>query len=1089
MTLSELSIRRPVMATLITLSFVIFGVFAYMKLPVAALPRVDFPTIDVSAQLPGASPETMAASVAAPLERQFATISGITSMTSVSRLGATNITIQFDLDRSIDGAALDVQSAISAVLRRLPPDLPAPPSFRKVNPADQPILFMVLRSPTLPLSQVHEYAETILQQQIAQITGVAQVSIFGAQKYAVRIFFDPDALAARGLSPQDIRNAVANANSNLPVGQLRSGPQRITLEATGQMEKARDYANVIVSWRGGGTQAVRLSDVARIEDSVENDQTAAWSNGERSLPLAVFRQSDANTVETVQRIRDKLPALRAQLPASVELIVANDSSLPIKEAVHDVQLTLAFSVVLVILVIFMFLKRLSATVIPTLALPVSLIGTFAFMYLFGYSLDNISLLALTLAVGFVVDDAIVMLENIVRHVEKGMKPFEAALKGAREIGFTILSITFSLVAVFIPVFFMSGVVGRVFREFAVVISVSILVSGFVSLTLTPMLCARFLKEEDHSKKPGLISRGLDAGFNGLLWLYRVTLDIALKYRLATLALTFLSAWYALHLYRTIPQGFFPLEDTGLIRASTEGPADTSFEAMAERQLKLIEIVKNDPAVSFFNAGVGGFSSVNQGFMFISLKPRAERDSVQQVIGRLRQATSQIPGITFIAAPVQNLNLNGGRSSRSMYQYTLTGPNFQELVDLSPGHVTKLRALPQLRDVSLDLQLRNPQIRMDIDREQAQRMGVSMDQIRQTLYNSFGSRQISTIYSQANDFPVIMEADRAFQSSPDALSRLYVRSQNAQVAPAQGTATQGGTSAATQNFAVANIPLDALVKTSSNVGPLAVTRSQQLPAVTISFNTAPGVSLGEAVDAIKRVEREANLPATVSTRFAGSAQLFEEAKAGQAMLILAAVLVIYILLGILYESFIHPITILSGLPSAGLGALIFLNYYSMDLSVIALIGILMLIGIVKKNAIMMVDFAIERRRDGTDALTAIREACLIRFRPIIMTTLAAALGALPIAMGIGAGAELRQPLGIAVVGGLAVSQIMTLYITPVVYFYLDKIDSFFAGRETEGAGAEFAPALTVIETPVVDQDAAQPGAGVAPKTSAAAPATR
>lgn len=1088
MSLSELSIRRPVMTTLITLSFIIFGLFAYKKLPVAALPRVDFPTINVSANLPGASPETMASSVAAPLERQFATIAGITSMSSISQLGSSSITIQFDLDRNIDGAALDVQSAISATLRRLPAELPTPPSFRKVNPADQPILFMTLTSDSLPLSTVHEYAENVLQQQISQILGVAQAQIFGAQKYAVRVFFNPDALSVRGLSAQDLKNAIANANSNSPVGQLRGERQRITLEATGQMARAEDYNNVVISARGAGTQAVKLQDVARAVDSVENDQTAAWYNGTRAVMIAVYRQSDANTVETVERIRAKLPSYRAQLPPSVNLIVMNDRSLPIKEAVEDVEFTLGLSVILVILVIYLFLKRLSATVIPTLALPVSLIGTFAFMHLFGYSLDNISLLALTLAVGFVVDDAIVMLENIVRHIEHGERPFEAALKGAKEIGFTILSITFSLIAVFIPVFFMSGVVGRIFREFAATISVAILVSGFVSLTLTPMLCARFLKEEDHSRKPNLFERIVDGAFNGLLWFYRVTLDLALRHRLIVVALTFLSAWYAMSMYASIPKGFFPIEDTGLLRAATEGPSDTSFEAMAQRQQQLIEIVRKDPAVATVAGNVGGFASVNQGFMFITLKPKAERDNVQTIVGRLRQATAQVPGITFVAAPVQNLNLNAGRQSRAMYQYTLSGPNLQDLIDLAPGHLDKLQKLPELRDAALDLQLRNPQVRMEIDREQAQRMGVSLAQIKQTLYNAFGGATISTIYTAASDYPVILEAERSFQQSPDALSRLYIRSQNTATAPAVGTAVQAPAATTTQST-IQNIPLDSFVSYQQSVGPLAVNRISQMPAVTISFNTAPGISLGEAVEAIQKVEREANLPSTISTRFAGSAQLFQEALAGQDMLLIAAVLVIYILLGVLYESFIHPITILSGLPSAGLGALIALKYYNMDLSVIAIIGILMLIGIVKKNAIMMVDFAIERRKEGEDSLTAIREACLVRFRPIIMTTLAAALGALPIAIGHGAGAELRQPLGIAVVGGLAVSQVMTLYITPVIYYYLDKVDAFFSGRDRAVVDAELGhDALTIVETPA-DGHPPQEGAAVAPKSSAAAPATR
>jgi HAE1 family hydrophobic/amphiphilic exporter-1 len=1017
MNLPELCIRRPVMTTLITLSFIVFGLFAYRQLPVAALPRVDFPTISVTAQLPGASPETMAASVAAPLERQFSNISGITALTSVSSLGSTAITLQFDLDRNIDGAALDVQSAISAAARRLPADLPNPPSFRKVNPADQPILFLILTSKTLPLSTINDYAETVLQQQISQIPGVAQAAIFGAQKYAVRIMVDPEALTARGLSFSDLRQAIAAANSNQPTGILRGEQQRLTIEATGQLERAKDYGSLIVSSRNG--VPVRLEDVATARDSVENDQTASWFNGDRSLIIAVFRQSDANTVEVVNRIREKMPSYREQLPASIGLHVLNDLSIPIRHAIEDVEFTLMLSIALVVLVIFLFLKSLSATVIPSLALPVSLIGTFAAMYLLGYSIDNISLLALTLSVGFVVDDAIVMLENIVRHIEEGMPPFEAALKGSREIGFTIISITLSLVAVFIPVFFMGGVVGRIFREFAAVISVAILVSGFVSLTLTPMLCARILKGHDTTRRPGLLSRAVDAVFGAMQGAYRATLDAALAVRPLMLLLTIGTVVLSVKLYVEIPKGFFPTEDTGLLRAATEGPPDTSFEAMAARQQALAEIVRQDPAVDYLTSNIGA-SSTSQGFMFIALKPRDQRDPVNAVIQRLRRATSVVPGITFVMQPVQNINLNAGRQSRAQYQYTLQSADLDALYKAAPEMKQRMQKLPELRDVSIDLQLTNPQVVIELDRDRAANLGVTSDQLRQTLYNAFGSRQISTIYTPANDYQVIMEADRVFQTDPAALSRLFVRTERGQ-----------------------NVPLDAVATVKRDIGPLSVSRQSQQPAVTISFNTGPDVSLGQAVDAIRAAEREAALPASITTGFVGSAQLFQDALRGQGLLILAAVLVIYIVLGVLYESFIHPITILSGLPSAGLGALLALQFYGLDLSVIAIIGILMLIGIVKKNAIMMVDFAIERRREGADALTAIREAANLRFRPIMMTSFAAILGTLPIALGSGAGSELRQPLGIAVVGGLIVSQLLTLYITPVVYFYLDKIETLIS----------------------------------------------
>lgn len=1020
MNLPEACIRRPVMTTLLMATFLIFGLFAFKQLPVAALPRVDFPTINVSARLPGASPESMASSVAAPLEREFASISGITSMSSVSQLGATSITLQFDLNRNIDGAALDVQAALSATARRLPPELPSPPSFRKVNPADQPVLFMVLTSATKPLYEVHEFGENILQQQISQLPGVAQVNIFGAQKYAVRVLVNPDAVSARGLALSDVRNAIAAANSNSPVGTLNGENQRLTLGATGQMERAAEYGNLIISQKNG--VPIRLEDVAQVYDSVENNQTGSWFNGQRSIMLAVYRQSDANTVEVVDSIKSRLEAYREQLPAAMELTVLNDRSIPIREAVEDVEVSLMIAIALVIMVIFLFLKSLAATLIPTLALPISLVGTFAIMHALGYSLDNISLLALTLAVGFVVDDAIVMLENIIRHIEMGKKPFQAALDGSREIGFTILSITISLVAVFIPVFFMGGVVGKVFVEFAGTISAAIIVSGFVSLTLTPMLCARFLKAHDHHKKPNLIERVFEAGFQGMLGAYRWTLDWVLKARILMLIFTLATVYISAQLYIDIPKGFFPTEDTGLLRGSTEGPPDTSFEAMAARQIRIAEIVRADPAVDYLTSNIGGFNATNNGFMFIALKPKDQREKAEVVISRLRRATGDVPGITAVFQQVQNINLNAGRASRAQYLYSLQGPDLNALFTYAPLMQQRLARLPQLRDANIDLQLRNPQLSIDIDRERAASLGISSDQIRQALGNAFGSRQIATIFTPSTDYQVIMEANRAYQQDPAVLSRLLLKAANG-----------------------LNVPLETVATIKPSVGPLAVNRISQQPAVTISFNTAPGISLGDAVNAIRAAERDVNLPASIVTSFAGSAQLFQDALKGQGLLIFAAILVIYIILGILYESFIHPITILSGLPSAGLGALLALQYFNMDLSVIAIIGILMLVGIVKKNAIMMVDFAIERRKQGDDALTAIREAALVRFRPIMMTSFAAIFGVLPIALGAGAGAELRQPLGIAVVGGLIVSQLLTLYITPVIYFYLDKVDTWLSGR--------------------------------------------
>lgn len=1048
MSLSELCIRRPVMTTLLMLSFIVFGIFGYLKLPVAALPRVDFPTISVTATLPGASPETMASSVAAPLERAFSSIPGISQMTSSSQTGRSQITLQFDLDRSIDGAALDVQSQISATLRRLPPEMTTPPSFRKVNPADSPILFLSIVSPTLPLATINDYAEQVIAQQVSQIPGVAQVNIFGQQKFAVRIEADPDAASARGLTLNDIRTAVANANSSAPLGDLTGSSRRLTLQSTGQITRAEGYREIVVAWRNGAP--VRLGEIAKVTNSVENNQTASWYNGERSITLAIFRQSDANTVQVVDAIRARLPVYQAQLPPSITANVLLDRSASIRESVHDVEFTLLLSILLVILVIFLFLKNIAATIIPSLALPVSLIGTCAFMYTFGYSINNISLLAITLAVGFVVDDAIVMLENIVRHIEEGEHPFAAALKGAREIGFTIISITLSLVAVFIPVLLMGGVVGRVFREFAVVISCAILVSGFVSLTLTPMLCARMLKPIDHSKKPGLFARFSDGLIDGMNWFYRVTLDWVLKARLLVLALTIATAFLSVKMFQEIPKGFFPVEDTGFLIGSTRVAPDTAFEVQAAANKQLIELLRKDPAVEYVNSNVGVMSGRNTGSMFLALKPKSERGEIGPVIGRLRRTAGAVTGITVIFRPIQNLNLQGGRPSRAEYQYTLQSSDLNGLYEAAPRMLEHLRNLPQLLDVTSDLEISNPQMSIDIDRDKAAAFGLTSEQIRQTLYNHYGSRQISTIFTQAADYAVILEASGAFQNDPSALSRIFIRAQTG-TGGATATTGGGGAAAAAAPAGVSNAPIIPLAQVASitrTVGPLTINRQSQQPAVTLSFNIPPGTAIGTAVEAIKRVEREVGLPATITSNFSGSAALFQDSLKGQVPLILAAILTIYIVLGVLYESFIHPITILSGLPSAGMGALLALNFYSMDLSVIAIIGILMLIGIVKKNAIMMVDFALERKSQGMDALNAIREAALVRFRPIMMTTLAAIFGAIPIAIGAGAGAELRQPLGIAVVGGLCLSQLLTLYITPVVYFYLDKVDTYLSGGRTQ-----------------------------------------
>ena len=1019
MSLSELCIRRPVMTSLLMLSFIVFGLFAYKQLPVAALPRVDLPTIAVNAGLPGANPDTMASAVAGPLERAFATIPGINMMTSSSSLGSTQIVMQFDLDRNIDGAALDVQSNISATLRKLPQTMPSPPSFQKVNPADSPILFIALESSTLPLSKVNDYAEEVYAEQISQIAGVSQVLVFGAQKFAVRVAVDPDAAAARGLTLDNVGAAVTAANSSAPVGALLGAKQNVTVDATGQLLHADDYKSLVVAWRNGSP--VRLDQVAHVYDSVESKQIAAWRGDKRGIVLAVFRQSDANTVQVVDNVKAKIPYYDSQLPPSVKSALLNDRSASIRQSIDDVQTTLLTSIALVIIVIFVFLKSPAATLIPALALPVSLIGSCAFMYAFGYSIDNISLLAITLSVGFVVDDAIVMLENISRHIEAGMKPFDAALKGADEIAFTILSITFSLVAVFIPVLLMSGVVGRVFREFAVTITVAILVSGFVSLTLTPMLCARILSAPKHGAAAGWFSRLSDLFVDSLAWFYRVTLDLVLRARFAVLLITFGTAWLAFMLYANVPKGFFPEEDTGFLRGITEAQPDTSFDEMSRRQQTVVSIVRKDPAVEMVTSAVG-FGGANKGFLFLKLKPKAERGPLFPIMGRLRAATSIIPGIRTLMLPVQNLEFNAGRIARAQYQYTLQSGDQDALFAKAPLMEREIAKLPGLRDVNSDLQISNPETMVDIDREKAAAFGISVDAVRNALYSAFGTKQISTIFTPADDYQVILEASEAFQNDPTALGRLRIATPTGQL-----------------------VPLDEVATLRRAVGPLQINRQAQQPAVTISFNLAPDVSLGQAIDEIRTLERGINLPADILTNFAGNAQLFQQALAGQGALLLAAVLTIYILLGVLYESYIHPITILSGLPSAGIGALIALEWLHMDLSVIAIIGILLLIGIVKKNAIMMVDFALGRRREGADAVSAIREAALVRFRPIIMTTLAALLGSLPIALGSGAGAELRQPLGIAIVGGLCVSQVLTLYITPVIYIYLDTIDSWLSGR--------------------------------------------
>ncbi len=1037
MNLPELCIRRPVMTTLVMGAFIIFGIFAYRLLPVAALPRVDFPTINVSATLPGANPETMAASVATPLERQFSTIAGITTMSSSSSLGSTQITLQFDLDRNIDAAAQDVQSAISVAQRRLPIEMTDPPSYRKVNPADAPILFLSLTSSVLPLSTVDDYAETQVAERISTVPGVAQVQVFGQQKYAVRVQVDPDALAARGIGIDDVRQALADTNSNAPLGTLMGERRLLTLQATGQLQKAADYGSLIVTYRNGAP--VRLGEIAHIVDGVENNRTAGWFNGTRSITLAIQRQPDANTVEVVDGIKALLPTLRAQIPAAIDLHVVNDRSQSIRASVREVQFTLGLTIALVVLVIFLFLRRLSATIIPALALPVSLIGTCAGMYLFGYSIDNLSLLALTLSVGFVVDDAIVMLENCVRHVERGERPMQAALTGGREIGFTIISMTLSLVAVFIPVLFMGGVVGRVFREFAVTITMAILISGFVSLTLTPMLCSRFLRHETGAH--GWLYRMLEAAFTAMLSTYRWALDWVLAHRRLTLGVTLITLAVTGYLYAVVPKGFFPTEDTGLLTATTEAAEDISFDAMVALQKQVAEIVRHDRDVAVVTSSVGGGfnSTLNQGRLFIGLKAFDQRgSSADQIMQRLRKAVAGVADMRVYFQVVQNINI-GGRLSKSQYQYTLQGTDLAELTHWTPLVEEKVKQLPGFQDVTSDLETKNPQAYVAIDREKAATLGITPDQIRSSLYSAFGARQVSTIYMPTDDYAVILEVDPVRQRDKTDLSRLYISSPGGKL-----------------------VPIGTFATITETIGPLTVNHQWQLPAATISFNLAPGVALGDAVKRIDAAERELALPATIIPSFQGTAQVFQDSLRGQGLLLATAVLVIYIVLGILYESFIHPITILSGLPSAGLGALLMLLAVGQDLTVIAIIGIVLLIGIVKKNAIMMIDFALTRLRDHQmSAAEAIREACLLRFRPIMMTTMAAIMGGLPIALGVGAGSELRRPLGLTVVGGLIASQLLTLFITPVVFIYLDA-----AGRRLSQLGWRRA-APAPIEEPAGD----------------------
>ena len=1015
MTLSELCIRRPVMTVLLSVATVIAGAVAYIKIPVAALPSFNTPVISVSASLPGASPENMASAVALPLEKEFSTIDGISVISSTNSLGSTSVTLEFNNDRDIDKAAVDVQAALLRAQKRLPIEMTVPPSYRKINPADTPVLVVRMSSPSMSLSDINQYAENLLSPNLSTISGVAQVLVYGAKRYAVRVQVHPDALANRNLTIDDISIAVNKANSNSPVGVLDGPRQAITIYANPQLVRAEEFGNLIVSQKNG--LPIYLKDVADVIESYEDVKTLASANGERSIAIAVLRQPSANTVEVVNSIKKLLPQLQKQMPESIRLTLLNDRSLSIIEAIHDVNITLGLTVLLVVLVIFLFLKHASATLIPSISLPISLIGAFFLLYFMGYSLDNISLLGITLAVGLVVDDAIVVLENIMRYIEQGMDPLKASLKGSKEVGFTIISISISLVAVFIPLFFLVGPVGLLFREFAVVVSLSILVSAVVSLTVVPMLCSRFLPKPGQHAKEYAINKKFDRFFNWMLKTYIHYLDLALKNRKKVLWGAVSTFFITIALFVSSPKGFFPEEDIGQILATTEASEDISFKAMLALQDQAAELVNKDPNVanSISVIGGGNSSGYNTGRIFIILKPKSDRAKMAKIMEGLRTKFKEIPGLQVYMRPVQNLQL-GGKSSKSRYQFTLQSVGFEGVNEWADKLMQKMRADPMFRDVTSDSQLKGLNIKINIDREKAANAGVTIADIRTALYSAYGEKQVSTIYTPVNTYYVILEAapeDRQFESD---LNKIFVR----------GRATDK------------LIPLTSVASFTRTVGPTAVNHQGQIPAVTLSFNLAPDVFLGDATKKIESYTKEIDLPPSIITSYGGDAAVFKGNQSGQLILILSALGVIYILLGVLYESYIHPLTILAGLPSAAIGAILALRIFGFELTIVASIGILLLIGIVKKNAILMIDFALDAQRNqGMSPEKAIREACILRFRPIMMTTFAALMGAIPIAFGLGAGAELRQPLGISVAGGLIFSQFVTLIITPVIYLYLDK----------------------------------------------------